>query len=132
MPVRIRAALSCVAYDIPATKQVYGFLGHNAKLGCNKCLKVFAQRKNRRGKLVAVYGGYNRENWTLRNNQQHSDRVVQLKNVRAISTLCKAESSLGICYSVSLSPILISFGLLSLIPCIIAISVLENTCLRFG
>ena len=49
MPVRIRAALSCVACDIPASRNVCGFLGHNAKLGCNKCLKVFSQRKNHRG-----------------------------------------------------------------------------------
>lgn len=103
MPVRIRAALSCVACDIPASRKVCGFLGHNAKLGCNKCLKVFAQRKNRRGKFVAVYGGYDRENWTLRNNEQHRDRVVQLKNERSTSALRKAESSLGVRYSVLLS-----------------------------
>ena len=35
------AALLCVARDFPAGKKVAGFLGHTAKLGCSKCLKVF-------------------------------------------------------------------------------------------
>ena len=49
MPVTVTAALSCVAYDMPASRKVCGFLGRNAKLGCNKCLKVFAQRKKSPG-----------------------------------------------------------------------------------
>lgn len=32
MPVIIRAALSCVVCDIPASRKVCGFLGHNAKI----------------------------------------------------------------------------------------------------
>ena len=35
--VTIRLALSCVSCDVPASRKVCGFLGHNAKLGCNKC-----------------------------------------------------------------------------------------------
>lgn len=54
MPIRVRAALSCVVCDIPASRKVCGFLGHNAKLGCNKCLKVFTLRKNYQGKSVVA------------------------------------------------------------------------------
>ena len=37
----MKAALLCVACDIPAARKVCGFLGHMAKLGCSKCTKVF-------------------------------------------------------------------------------------------
>ena len=39
--VTIRVMLSCVSCDIPASRKLCGFLGHNAKLGCNKCYKQF-------------------------------------------------------------------------------------------
>ena len=39
--ILVRAALTCVACDIPAARKVCGFLGHNALLGCSKCLKQF-------------------------------------------------------------------------------------------
>ena len=35
--VNIRAALSCIACDIPASRTVSGLIGHNASLACNKC-----------------------------------------------------------------------------------------------
>ena len=41
LPIRIRAALMCVASDIPATRKVCGFTGHNSTKGCSKCLKSF-------------------------------------------------------------------------------------------
>ena len=36
----VRCALCCTC-DIPAGCKVCGFLGHNARLGCFKCLKQF-------------------------------------------------------------------------------------------
>ena len=91
-----------MACDIPASRKVGGFLGHNAKLGCNKYLKIFTQRKSSRGESIAVYSGYDRKNWTLR-NKQHRDRVLQVKTERTSSTSRKAESLLGVYYSVLLS-----------------------------
>ena len=38
---KIRCALMCVACDIPAGWKICGFLGHNARLGCSRCLKIF-------------------------------------------------------------------------------------------
>ena len=40
-PTTIRAAISCLACDVPAARKVGGFVGHNANKGCNKCLKEF-------------------------------------------------------------------------------------------
>ena len=37
----VRAALLCTACDIPASRKVSGFVGHNALHGCSKCLKSF-------------------------------------------------------------------------------------------
>lgn len=41
--MKVRLAITCVSCDIPASRKVCGFLGHFAKLGCNKCLKEFKQ-----------------------------------------------------------------------------------------
>lgn len=35
--VSVRLALTCIAYDMPASRKVCGFLGHNAVLGCSNC-----------------------------------------------------------------------------------------------
>lgn len=40
-PLTIRAALICVACDIPACRKVLGFCGHMSKAGCSKCTKMF-------------------------------------------------------------------------------------------
>ena len=45
LPKTIQLALTCVACDIPAPRKVCGFLGHRAKLGCNKCYKAFEHIK---------------------------------------------------------------------------------------
>ena len=37
-----RLALTCVSCDLPASKKVCGFLSHNARYGCNKCMKAFS------------------------------------------------------------------------------------------
>ncbi len=72
--LNINVRLVCVACDIPASK-VSGFVGHNARLGCNKCLKEF-ERFN--------FSGYDRENWQPR----VTSRAVQITKV----SVQKAES----------------------------------------
>ena len=41
VPLRVVAALLCVAADIPATRKVCGFVGHSASRACSKCFKFF-------------------------------------------------------------------------------------------
>ena len=65
--VRIRAALMCVASDIPATRKVCGFIGHNSIKGCSKCLKSFSVRVG----APSNYGGYDRATWTSRTEEHH-------------------------------------------------------------
>ena len=38
---RIRAAISCLACDVPAARKVGGFIGHRGYRGCSRCLKNF-------------------------------------------------------------------------------------------
>ena len=41
VPLRVVAALLCVAADIPATRKACGFVGHSTKKACSKCLNFF-------------------------------------------------------------------------------------------
>lgn len=66
--VLVRAALSCVACDIPAARKVCGFMGHSARLACSQCLKefeteVFGDKPD--------YSGFDRSQWNPRENSDH-------------------------------------------------------------
>lgn len=37
----VRAALLCCSCDIPASRKLCGFVGHDALMGCNECLLPF-------------------------------------------------------------------------------------------
>ena len=39
--IKIRAILSCITCNLPATRKVCGFYNFNALKGCSKCLKSF-------------------------------------------------------------------------------------------
>ena len=43
--ITVKAAVLCIAADIPAARKLCGFLGHAAKLGCSKCTKEFKTGK---------------------------------------------------------------------------------------
>ena len=68
----VRACVVCFAADIPASRKVCGFLGHGARLGCNKCYKpffsddaTFEEKPN--------YGGFDRETWEPRTASRHRE-----------------------------------------------------------
>ncbi len=73
-PITVQLALSCVACDIPASRKVSGFLGHNAAFGCNKCLKKFIVQFGKR----TDYSGFGRENWPTRSEEQHRQDVSKV------------------------------------------------------
>lgn len=96
--VSIRLALTCVSCDIPASRKVCGFLGHNATLGCSKCLKEFTVRS-----IGDVdYSGFDRTNWEPRTIGNHCSRCEELKSETTKTGMRKAESNLGVRYSVLL------------------------------
>lgn len=92
--INVRLALSCVACDIPASRKVCGFVGHNARLGCNKCLKEFEKLN---------FSGYDRDNWQLRSNHSHREQCKKLLKETTKTNLQKAESFYGVRYSVLLA-----------------------------
>ena len=91
---KIRCALLCVACDLPAGRKV-GFLGHNARLGCSRCLKEFP------GSVGSMdYSGFNRDSWQLRNSTEHNRDALESLKANSASALQKMESDKGCRYSV--------------------------------
>ncbi len=103
MQIRVRAALSCVACDIPASRKVCGFLSHNAILGCNKCLKRFKHYRTENGGTITDYSGYDRQTWEIRTCATHRELVKELLKEKTPTALHDAESKLGLRYSILLS-----------------------------
>ena len=96
--ITIRLALCCVACDIPASRKVCGFLGHNASLGCNKCYKEFQSSMGQ-----TDYSGYNCESWKLRNCAAHREHCRAILHENTKTGIRKKESEFGVRYSVLLS-----------------------------
>ena len=101
MNIRIRLALTCIACDIPASRKVCGFVGHNATLGCTKCRKEFQQVKTSSGHRTD-FSGYDRQNWNMRTNEEHRHSCTQVLKENNPSSLRKAESLHGVRYSILL------------------------------
>ena len=96
--VTVRALLSCVSCDIPASRKVCGFLGHNARLGCNKCLKPF--QTNALGRMN--YSGYDRSTWPPRSVEKHRSDVRLTLSENTKTKQRAKEAELGCRYSVLL------------------------------
>lgn len=97
--VNIRVALSCIACDIPASRKVSGFVGHNASLACNKCLKKFPVQFGGQ----TDYSGYDRDRWTPRNSNMLRRQCEQIMRETTKTGLRKMESKYGLRYSILLS-----------------------------
>lgn len=95
----IRAALICVACDIPASRKVCGFLGHQAFRGCSKCLKGFPVDSFGE---KADYSGFDRDNWPLRDPNTHRQHAFSHKAARTASDQAELEREHGVRYSVLL------------------------------
>ena len=67
----VRAALLCVACDLPAGRKVCGFLSHSANHRCSRCMKVFPVGSK-------DYSGFNREQWQARTNSSHRAHIKEI------------------------------------------------------
>jgi len=63
--VTVKLALTCIACNIPASRKICRFLGHNTALGCNKCFKKFRVHFGER----TDYSGFERGSWISRSMQ---------------------------------------------------------------
>ena len=93
--ITVQLALSCVSCDVPATRKLCGFLGHNARLGCNKCYKEFLTNESG----YPDYSGYDRSNWVPRTASQHHSDCEKIKKEVTKTSIRNAESALGVRYS---------------------------------
>ena len=92
----VRALLICISCDLPATRKICGFQNFNAKHGCSKCLKEFptisfGSKPN--------YGGYERQNWLLRDNSMHKSKALESKSAKTATSRVNIEQSYGAKYS---------------------------------
>ena len=80
----IRAALLCVACDIPAGKKVCGFRAFSSDYGCSRCFHKFPGLFGEKN-----YANFKRRRWPKRNNEQHRKNV---KEIMAASTHAQKEA----------------------------------------
>ena len=97
--VLVRAALICLACDIPASRKVSGFLSHSAFHGCSRCLKSFPTSTF--GEKPG-YSGFDRNNWTPRTNASHRVHAYKHKECKTEKDQKKIERDYGCRYSVLL------------------------------
>ena len=72
--ITFKAALLCVACDIPAARKVVGFFSHSANRGCSKCLKIFPGGFGNKN-----YGGFDRSQWVDRTDEDYKHKCEALK-----------------------------------------------------
>ena len=92
----IRAILSCVSCDLPATRKVCGFYNFNALKGCSKCLKEF--KTNGFGSKPD-YSGFNVDEWEERNYEEQLRIVNSAKAASTASAQLVLEQTYGARYS---------------------------------
>ena len=97
--VFVRAALLCVACDIPASRKVCGFVGHSSLKACTKCLKDFPTHSFG---SPPDYGGFDRENWLARSNSTHREHALEYRGCITKSAQNKIIKEHGCRYSLLL------------------------------
>lgn len=73
---KIKAMLSCVVCDLPATRKVCGFLGSNATKGCSKCLYEF---KTVHFGSKPDFSGFDYGSWEPRVFAMHYSKCIEAK-----------------------------------------------------
>ena len=94
IPETFKACLLCVACDIPASRKVCGFTGHNSCRGCNKCTKTFITC-NINDKTD--FSGF--ESCPLRNIVEHRRQVNDVQSKTTQEERNRVESNYGVRFS---------------------------------
>jgi len=92
----VRCALTCFSSDLPATRKVCGFAGHNAAMGCSKCKIKF--KTGSFGEKVD-YSGYDRDSWQPRDWQSHMADIQTILDAETITKKKELQKKYGIKYS---------------------------------
>ena len=86
--------------DIPATRKVAGFVGHNATKACSRCLKTFPRVNDR-----LVCSGFDRSSWPPRNHDTHCRQARKGLNAKTKADKQRLECECGARYSSYAQPI---------------------------
>lgn len=97
--VIVRSALICTACDIPASRKVSGFVGHNAFRGCSRCLKTFPTEAFGQ---KPDYTGTDRSSWAPRKMEVHRKQSILHKQCNTLQKQKEIEHEYGCRYSVLL------------------------------
>lgn len=95
-PLRVIAALLCVAADIPATRKACGFVGHSANRACSKCFKLFIGGF---GEKKDFSGFQDRLSWPKRDRVSHNRNCERLKAAKSQSEYGRLSRLYGVHYS---------------------------------
>lgn len=91
---KVKAALLCVACDVPAGRKVCGFVGHTAHYGCSRCSRYFP------GSFGAIdFSGFDRDTWTYRSAINHRKAISKLNKAKTKSKIEEIESEGGYRYT---------------------------------
>lgn len=88
--------MSCLACDVPAARKLGGFLSHNAKHGCSRCLKEFSVQ---RFGDYPDYSGFNRSEWETRSHALHVWYALKHKEAKTEEQRKKIEAIHGARYT---------------------------------
>lgn len=92
----IRAAISCLACDVPAARKVGGFTGHRATLGCSRCLKEFPVESFSE---YPDYSGFDKSEWEPRSHALHVWYALKQKDALTKQEQKMIEAQHGARYS---------------------------------
>ena len=92
----VRAALTCLACDVPAARKAGGFVGHGGRMGCSKCLKIFPTEKFGD---KPDYSGFKKTEWEPRSHALHVWYAHKQKNARTLEQAKEIERTHGARYS---------------------------------
>ena len=91
----VQCIVACLSSDIPATRKVAGFVGHNATKACSRCLKTFPRIGDR-----TDCSGFDRESWPIRDHATHCFHATKGLNAKTKTERKQFEREYGAGYSV--------------------------------
>ena len=98
--VTLKAALLCVSCDSPAMRKTTGFVAHNARKGCFKCLKSFPTSQFGE---KSDYSGFDRSKWTYRTNLTFKRAALKYKHSKTAKERSEICGQYGVRYTVLIS-----------------------------
>ena len=95
--VTLKAALFCVSCDSPAMRKTTGFVAHNARKGCFKCLKSFPTSQFGE---KPDYSGFDRSKWKYRTNSTFKKAALKYKHSKTVEERNRICKHYGVRYTV--------------------------------